>query len=113
MRPMPVSQVEHVDRVLTPAAVAFVEDLTRRFRPRIEELLERRRDAQRRFDRGERLDFLTATADIRRRDWTVAPLPADLLDRRGGNNRPVDRKKIINTLNSRAPVFMAGLQKTH
>src|SRR4051795_5920130 len=110
MRPMPVSQVEHVDRVLTPAAVAFVEDLTRRFRPRIEELLERRRDAQRRFDRGERLDFLTGTADIRKRDWTVAPLPADLLDRRVEITGPVDRKMIINALNSGASVFMADFE---
>src|SRR4051795_6997906 len=110
MRPMPVSQVEHVDRVLTPAAVAFVEDLTRRFRPRIEELLERRRDAQRRFDRGERLDFLTGTADIRKRDWTVAPLPADLLDRRVEITGPVDRKMMINALNSGARVFMADFE---
>ncbi len=110
MRLMPVSQVEHVDRVLTPAAVAFVEDLTRRFRPRIEELLERRRDAQRRFDRGERLDFLTGTADIRKRDWTVAPLPADLLDRRVEITGPVDRKMIINALNSGASVFMADFE---
>src|SRR3954469_1621976 len=110
MRLMPVSQVEHVDRVLTPAAVAFVEDLTRRFRPRIEELLERRRDAQHRFDRGERLDFLTGTADIRKRDWTVAPLPADLLDRRVEITGPVDRKMIINALNSGASVFMADFE---
>jgi malate synthase len=107
---MPVSQVEHVDRVLTPAAVAFVEDLTRRFRPRIEELLERRRAAQRRFDRGERLDFLPETADIRARDWTVAPLPADLLDRRVEITGPVDRKMIINALNSGASVFMADFE---
>ena len=107
---MPVSQVEHADRVLTPAAVAFVEDLTRRFRPRIEELLERRRTAQQRFDRGERLDFLPETADIRARDWTVAPLPADLLDRRVEITGPVDRKMIINALNSGASVFMADFE---
>src|SRR6185295_16039359 len=107
---MPVSQVEHVDRVLTPAAVAFVEDLTRRFRPRIEELLERRRAAQRRFDRGERLDFLPETADIPARDWTVAPLPADLLDRRVEITGPVDRKMIINAMNSGANVFMADFE---
>jgi malate synthase len=107
---MQVSQVEHVDRVLTPAAAAFVEDLTRRFRPRIEELLERRHAAQRGFDRGERLDFLAATADIRTRDWTVAPLPADLLDRRVEITGPVDRKMIINALNSGASVFMADFE---
>jgi malate synthase len=79
---MPVSQVKHVDRVLTPASVAFIEDLTRRFRPRIEELLARRCAAQQRYDRGERPDFLAETADIRNREWTVAPLPDDLQDRR-------------------------------
>src|SRR3954468_17803905 len=110
MRLMPVSQVEHVDRVLTPAAVAFVEDLTRRFRPRIEELLERRRAAQRRFDRGERLEFLAETADIRNRDWTVAPLPADLLDRRVEITGPTDRKMVINALNCGASVFMADFE---
>jgi malate synthase len=107
---MPVSQVEHVDRVLTPAAVAFVEDLTRRFRPRIEELLERRRVAQRRFDRGERPGFLAETADIRRAEWTVAPVPADLQDRRVEITGPVDRKMIINALNSGASVFMADFE---
>src|SRR6476659_5243859 len=107
---MRVSQVEHVDRVLTPAAVAFVEDLTRRFRPRIEELLERRRAAQSRFDRGERPAFLPETADIRNREWTVAPLPADLQDRRVEITGPVDRKMIINALNSGASVYMADFE---
>src|SRR5262245_37041521 len=79
---MPASQVEQVDRVLTPTAVAFVEELTRRFRPRIEELLECRRSVQQRYDNGERPDFLAETADIRNREWTVAPIPADLHDRR-------------------------------
>jgi malate synthase len=80
--------------VLTPAAVAFVEDLTRRFRPRIEELLIRRRAAQQRLDNGERLDFLSETAEIRRSDWRVAPIPDDLRDRRVEITGPVDRKMI-------------------
>jgi malate synthase len=107
---MPVSQVEQIDRVLTPAAVAFVEDLTRRFRPRIEELLARRRSVQQRYDRGERPGFLAETADIRNRDWTVAPIPADLQDRRVEITGPVDRKMIINALNSGASVFMADFE---
>src|SRR5207302_8337088 len=107
---MPVTQVEHVDRVLTPAAVAFVEDLTRRFRPRIEELLARRRSEQQRYNRGERLDFLPDTASIRNREWTVAPIPADLQDRRVEITGPVDRKMIINALNSGASVFMADFE---
>jgi len=106
----PVSQVEHVDRVLTPAAVAFVEDLTRRFRPRIEELLARRHGVQQRYDRGERPGFLPETADVRGREWTVAPIPADLQDRRVEITGPVDRKMIINALNSGASVYMADFE---
>src|SRR5207245_4134727 len=107
---MSFPQVEGADRVLAPAAVEFVEDLTRRFRPRIEELLARRRAAQARFDGGARPDFLAETADVRARDWTIAPTPADLQDRRVEITGPVDRKMIINALNSGASVFMADFE---
>jgi malate synthase len=107
---MAVSQVEHVDRVLTPAAVTFIEDLTHRFRPRIDELLARRQSAQRRYDSGERLDFLAETASVRNSDWTVAPIPNDLQDRRVEITGPVDRKMIINALNCGASVFMADFE---
>jgi malate synthase len=107
---MPVSTVEHVDRVLTPAATAFVEELTRVFRPRIEALLTRRRAAQQRLDNGERLDFLPDTAEVRRSEWRVAPIPDDLQDRRVEITGPVDRKMIINALNSGASVFMADFE---
>src|SRR5215510_8162068 len=110
---MLVTQVEQVDRVLTPAAVAFVEGLTRRFRPRIDELLERRRLVQQRYDAGERPTFLAETADIRSREWTVAPIPADLQDRRVEITGPVDRKMIINALNSGASVFMADFEDSN
>src|SRR5262245_59430719 len=98
------------DRVLTPPAVAFVEDLVRRFRPRIDDLLSRRRDAQQRFDAGARPDFLAETAEVRRGDWRVAPVPADLQDRRVEITGPVDRERIINALNSGASVFMADFE---
>src|SRR6478672_621804 len=98
------------DRVLTPGAVAFVEDLTRRFRPRIDDLLARRHAAQARFDHGARPDFLADTADVRRGDWTIAPVPHDLQDRRVEITGPVDRKMIINALNSGASVFMADFE---
>jgi malate synthase len=107
---MPVSTVEHVDRVVTPAAIAFVEELTRVFRPRIETLLTRRRAAQQRLDSGERLDFLPDTAEVRRSEWRVAPIPDDLHDRRVEITGPVDRKMIINALNSGASVFMADFE---
>lgn len=102
--------VDGSDRILTPAAIAFVEDLTRRFRPRIDELLERRRETQARFNAGGRPDFLAETAAVRDGDWQVGAIPADLHDRRVEITGPVDRKMIINALNSGANVFMADFE---
>ena len=90
--------------------LAFVEDLTRRFRPRIDELLERRRATQARFNAGARPDFLAETAAVRSGDWKVGAIPADLQDRRVEITGPVDRKMIINALNSGANVFMADFE---
>ena len=102
--------VEGADRILTAPAIAFVEDLTRRFRPRIDELLERRRATQARFNRGARPDFLAETAAVRGGDWKVGAIPGDLQDRRVEITGPVDRKMIINALNSGANVFMADFE---
>jgi malate synthase len=96
--------------VLTPEALAFLADLHRRFNDRRLELLALREERQARFDRGAKPDFLAETAKIRDGDWTVAPLPADLLDRRVEITGPVDRKMIINALNSGAKVFMADFE---
>ncbi|HTN52951.1 MAG TPA: malate synthase A [Anaeromyxobacter sp.] len=98
------------EKVLGPEALAFVADLVRRFRPRVEQLLERRRERQRRLDAGERPAFLSETEEIRASTWTVAPIPPDLLDRRVEITGPVDRKMIINALNSGASVFMADFE---
>jgi malate synthase len=73
-------------------------------------LLEIRKERQTRRNSGERLDFLVSTAEIRKADWTVARLPADLVDRRVEITGPVDRKMIINALNSGANVFMADFE---
>jgi len=102
--------VDGAERVLTPPALSFVEDLVRRFRPRIDELLGLRRERQRRVASGARLDFLPDTSSIRESDWRVAQVPADLLDRRVEITGPVDRKMIINALNSGAQVFMADFE---
>jgi malate synthase A len=99
--------------VLTPDALAFVAELVRRFRPRVEQLLERRREMQRRYDVGERPAFLSATEEIRAGDWTCAPIPQDLLDRRVEITGPTDRKMIINALNSGANVFMADFEDSN
>ena len=96
--------------ILTAPAVAFVEDLVRRFRPRIDELLERRRATQARFNAGTRPDFLADTTAVRSGDWRVGAIPADLQDRRVEITGPVDRKMIINALNSGANVFMADFE---
>ena len=96
--------------VLSPEAAAFVADLERAFGERRRELLARRAARQARLDAGERFDFLPETAAVRSADWTVAPLPADLLDRRVEITGPVDRKMIINALNSGANVFMADFE---
>jgi malate synthase len=98
------------ERVLSLDAVAFVAELVRRFRPRVAQLLERRREMQRRFDAGERPAFLSSTEEIRAAEWTVAPIPADLQDRRVEITGPTDRKMIVNALNSGANVFMADFE---
>ena len=96
--------------VLTPEALAFVADLARTFGERREALLTYRKDVQAALDRGERFDFLPRTHAVRDGDWRVAALPADLLDRRVEITGPVDRKMVINALNSGANVFMADFE---
>src|SRR4051812_42343302 len=96
--------------LLTDASISFVNDLVRTFRPRVKELLARRAERQKRFDAGELPDFLPETASVRSGDWKCAPEPELLLDRRVEITGPVDRKMIINALNSGASVFMADFE---
>jgi len=96
--------------ILTPDALALVAKLHRNFNARRAELLARRAARQAEIDAGKLPDFLPETADIRNSDWTVAPIPADLQDRRVEITGPVDRKMIINALNSGAKVFMADFE---
>src|SRR6266571_5177003 len=98
------------DEVLTPAVLAFIAGLARRFAPRVRQILESRREAQARYDAGERPDFLEATREIREDHWTVAPIPADLLDRRVEITGPAEAKMVINGLNSGANTFMADFE---
>jgi malate synthase len=99
--------------VLTPKALEFVAKLARAFEDRRAALLERRQEAQAAYERGERPRFLPQTKDIREGEWTVAPLPGDLLDRRVEITGPVERKMIINALNSGANVFMADFEDSN
>ena len=101
------------DRILTPEALAFVADLHRKFDKRRRELLAARAERQKRLDAGERPDFLPGTKHIRESDWVVSPVPADLQDRRVEITGPVDRKMVINALNSGARVFMADFEDSN
>src|SRR5580658_2941744 len=96
--------------ILTPAAIGFIVDLHRTFNSRRKQLLAARHERQQRIDAGERPDFLPETRHIRESEWSVAPIPDDILDRRVEITGPVDRKMIINALNSGAKVFMADFE---
>lgn len=96
--------------ILPLEAQGFIAALTREFRHRRDELLQKRVERQARLDGGELPDFLPETADIRAGDWRVAPVPPDLQDRRVEITGPTDRKMVINALNSGAKVFMTDFE---
>ena len=96
--------------ILTPEAVAFAVKLQRAFGGRRAELLAKRASRQADFDAGKLPDFLPETRAVRDGDWTCAPVPADIQDRRVEITGPVDRKMIVNALNSGASVFMADFE---
>ncbi|MEO6022755.1 MAG: malate synthase A [Burkholderiales bacterium] len=96
--------------ILTPDALAFLAKLFRAFGERRQQLLARRAERQTEFDRGIAPNFLKETESIRNGDWTIAPLPKDLQDRRVEITGPVDRKMVINALNSGASMYMADFE---
>ncbi|MFI5279270.1 MAG: malate synthase A [Gemmatimonadales bacterium] len=96
--------------VLTGHALEFLGTLQRTFEPRRQDLLEARVRKQQRIDGGLLPDFIPETSDIRQTDWTVAPIPHDLADRRVEITGPVERKMVINAMNSGASVFMADFE---
>ncbi|HEV2558269.1 MAG TPA: malate synthase A [Microvirga sp.] len=98
------------DEILTAEALDFLADLHRRFDATRRRLLALRTERQKRLDAGDLPDFLPDTKHIREGDWTVAPIPADLQDRRVEITGPVDRKMIINALNCGAKMFMADFE---
>jgi malate synthase len=98
-------------QILTPEALTFVAKLVREFGPTREALLQHRIERQAEIDAGRLPDFLPETARVRQADWSVAPVPADLQDRRVEITGPAgDRKMVINALNSGAKVFMADFE---
>jgi malate synthase len=104
------SKVERADEVLTPLALQLLGSLHRRFNARRLELLAARAARQAAFDDGALPDFAAATAEIRAAKWRIAPVPADLTDRRVEITGPVDRKMIINALNAPVQAFMADFE---
>ena len=100
-------EVPGVEQILTPEALDFIVGLERKFGAERRRLLGLREERKKRLDAGEKLDFLPETQKVRDGDWTVAPLPKDLLDRRIEITGPTDRKMVINALNCGASVFMA------
>ncbi len=106
LRPIPAG----CEGVLDAAALEFVRELERRYRFRRAQLLARREALKRNLDRGWRPDFLPETRAIRDSAWSVAPVPAELRDRRVEITGPVERKMIVNALNSGAQVFMADFE---
>src|SRR4249920_3226560 len=102
-----------INDVLTDEARSFLADLQRTFGARRVELLARREDRLERLHGGELPDFLPETAEIRTGDWRVAPTPDEIADRRVEITGPVDRKMVINALNSGAKVFMADFEDSN
>jgi malate synthase len=102
---MPERDAEHI--ILTAGALVFLQQLERRFGKRRKELLKYRQERQKKLDNGEKPNFLTETKHIRESDWSIEPIPEEIQDRRVEITGPVDRKMIINALNSGAKVFMA------
>jgi malate synthase len=99
--------------ILSSEAHSFLSKLAAKFEQRRQDLLARRRGVQQKLDSGWKPDFLPETADIRERNWRVAPIPKDLEDRRVEITGPVERKMIINALNSGASVFMADFEDSN
>src|ERR1041384_3044437 len=98
------------EKILTPAALDFVAKLVRKHGKRRAELLEVRKQRQQPIDKGRMPGFLKETAKIRKAKWQIAGIPADLQDRRVEITGPVDRKMVINALNSGAKCFMADFE---
>jgi malate synthase len=110
---IPSPTLDGFEEILTPDALAFVGDLVREFSPRLDSLLQKRILVHERLRTGTLPDFLDETSEIRNSDWKVGPIPTDLRQRRVEITGPVDRKMVINALNSGADVYMADFEDSH
>jgi malate synthase len=102
--------VKGSETILTSEALHFVSQVVKEFSERRDTLLQKRVERQKELDAGKLPDFLASTESIRQGDWKVASIPKDLQDRRTEITGPVDRKMVINALNSGAKVFMADFE---
>src|SRR5205085_12380608 len=107
---VPHQQPNLYDRILTREALGFVAHLHRKYEERRRACLKRRAEQQARLDAGETFAFLAETRSVRESEWTVGPIPRDLQDRRVEITGPVERKMVINALNSGASTFMADFE---
>jgi malate synthase len=108
---LPPEQPNLFDRILTPPAIGFVAHLHRKYEQRRRDLMAARAERQKLLDAGKAtFGFLPDTRPIREGAWTIAPVPADLQDRRVEITGPVERKMVINALNSGASTFMADFE---
>lgn len=105
-----IKSEKQFEEIFTPDLVDFLISLHQHFNDKRLELLEERKNTQHHFDQGNLPEFLKETEDIRNGNWVCAPLPDDMLDRRVEITGPVDRKMIINALNSGASAFMADFE---
>ncbi len=96
--------------ILTTGALTFIAELARKFEPVRKTLLERRVQRQAELDAGKLPDFLAETAAVRNSNWIIAPVPAELLDRRVELTGPAERKMLINGLNAGASVYLADME---
>ena len=108
---LPINNKQKI--ILTPKAIQFAANLHHTFNTTRMELLEERKVRQSEIDNGHMPDFLTETEHIRLSDWKIASIPDDLKDRRVEITGPVDRKMIINALNSGVKVFMADFEDSN
>src|SRR6266567_1904694 len=110
---IPSPTLEGFEEILTPDALAFVRDLVREFSPRLDFLLQKRILVHESLRTVTLPDFLDETREIRNSDWKIGPIPPDLRQRRVEITGPVDRKMVINALNSGADVYMADFEDSH
>lgn len=106
-------EVQGQEDILTDEALAFLAGIAKKFGQRRRDLMAARQVLQTKFDEGLKPNFLPETAAIREGDWQVRPVPADLQDRRVEITGPVDRKMVINALNSGANAFMADFEDSN